>query len=100
MTLQGMGEVSVYLNAVAALSPQCFDLWMHLLDRPERGISVLEASHLYRIAPTAVPRRMADLREAMAPFGWSIEKEMRTDPTGRRYARYFAVLNEAEKVAQ
>lgn len=64
-------------------TPQENTLLTHLLDRPEHGISQLEATHLYRIA--ALPRRAADLQD----WGLSVRKERRRDPTGRAYVRYF-----------
>ena len=53
----------------------------HLID--EGSISGLEAAELYRVR--ALPRRIADLREA----GFEIESEWRTDPVGQRYKKYW-----------
>lgn len=49
----------------------------------DRGLSAVEAAD--RIRCRALPRRIADLRE----LNWNIKREMRTDVTGQRYARYF-----------
>ena len=76
-------QVSAIAQVLADGSPQLRTLIQHLRSRPDRGISQLEASALYRIA--ALPRRMADLSEAGVP----IRKERRPDPTGRSYVRYF-----------
>lgn len=46
-------------------------------------ISALEARALYRVE--ALPRRVADLREA----GHEIHAVLRKDETGKRYTRYF-----------
>lgn len=51
--------------------------------RTHGSISPMEANHLYRVAHLA--RRIKDLKEA----GQDITTELKQDPTGRRYARYY-----------
>jgi hypothetical protein len=46
-------------------------------------ISGVEASALYRCRD--LPKRISELKHA----GFVISREMKADPTGQRYARYF-----------
>jgi hypothetical protein len=66
------------------MTPQMKTLLEHL--QKHNNISQAEASLLYKIR--ALPRRISDLKEA----GINIRRELRVDPTGDRYARYFLVV--------
>ncbi len=70
-------------NVAETGTPQQRILLAHLRERATAGLSQFEALHLYRIA--SLSRRITDLRQAGVP----IRREMRKDPTGRAYARYF-----------
>lgn len=63
------------------MTPQVRTLLNHL--QKHESISQAEAATVYRIR--ALPRRISDLKEA----GYNIRRELKTDPTGQRYARYF-----------
>lgn len=65
----------------SVLSPQCRQILRHLQEKG--SISNMEAQAIYRIR--ALPRRIADLREA----GYRTVKKFRKDPTGQRYVRYY-----------
>lgn len=65
----------------SALSPQCRQILRHLQEKG--SISNMEAQTIYRIR--ALPRRIADLREA----GVRTVKKFRKDLTGQRYVRYY-----------
>lgn len=70
-------------NVAETGTPQQRTLLAHLRERASSGLSQFEALHLYRIA--SLSRRITDLRQAGVP----IRREMKKDPTGRAYARYF-----------
>lgn len=63
------------------LYPQTVVIAQHLLDKG--SITPVEAAAVYRVR--ALPRRIADLKEN----GWPIKRELKTDATGQRYARYY-----------
>lgn len=65
----------------SALSPQCRQL-LELLTA-KGSVTALEAGGVYRIR--ALPRRIADLKEA----GYTIVRDLTKDTTGQRYARYY-----------
>ena len=62
------------------MTPQCETVLKHLLSGG--SITGVEAEQVHRVRH--LPRRIADLREA----GIKIDREMRKDATGQRYARY------------
>lgn len=64
----------------SGLTPQCRKL-IDLLEA-KGSVTALEAGGVYRIR--ALPRRIADLKEA----GYSIVSTLSYDVTGQRYARY------------
>ncbi|MGY5795186.1 helix-turn-helix domain-containing protein len=72
-------ELVTQIN-VNHLSPQCKKLYKHL--KTVGSISQMEASLVHKIM--ALPRRISDLREA----GIEINRELKEDATGTRYARY------------
>lgn len=55
----------------------------HLTDPQGHGITQMEAVGLYRIY--SLTSRISELRR----MGYRITSDTRTDPTGRRYVRYF-----------
>lgn len=65
---------------------QLDDLLTHMRsigpDGKRRGISPLEARHLYKVE--SLSRRMSDLKDQ----GYNILTEMRAAPNGQRFARY------------
>lgn len=63
------------------LSPQVRTVLAHLTKH--KSLTQAEAGTVYRIR--ALPRRIADLKEA----GYKIRSEHRQDATGQRYVRYF-----------
>lgn len=65
------------------MTPQVQTLLTHLQNHG--SISQAEAGTVYKIR--ALPRRIADLKAE----GYEISRELKTDPTGQRYARYYYV---------
>jgi hypothetical protein len=63
------------------LSPQVRTVLAHLTKH--KSLTQAEAGTVYRIR--ALPRRIADLKEA----GYKIRSEHKQDATGQRYVRYF-----------
>lgn len=63
------------------LAPQLRSLLSHL--RGKGSITNVEAQAIYRMR--ALPRRIADLKL----HGYEITRQMNTDMTGQRYARYY-----------
>lgn len=51
--------------------------------RETGDISGIEASALYRCRD--LPKRISEIKQS----GFTIVREMKSDPTGQRYARYF-----------
>lgn len=79
-------ETSAMAQVLTEGTPQLKTLLTHLIQRREDGLSQLEATHLYQIA--ALPRRIADLKDAGIP----IVKARKLDPRGRAYVRYFLAV--------
>lgn len=69
------------------MTPQVRTLITHF--RTKDSISGIEAQAMYKMR--ALPRRIADLKE----LGYQFRREFRTDITGQRYVRYFAVFTPA-----
>lgn len=65
------------------MTPQAQQILLHL--KNHGSITQAEAGTVYRIR--ALPRRIADLKEA----GHPITRELKKDATGQRYARYSLV---------
>jgi len=63
------------------MTPQAQTVLTHL--ERHGSISSVEAAAVYRIRH--LPRRIADLKDGGVP----IITEMKRDPTGQRYARYY-----------
>ena len=63
-----------------AMAPQTQQILNHL--KTVGSISNVEAQALYRCR--ALPRRIADIKAA----GFQINRILKTDATGQRYARY------------
>lgn len=73
------------------LTPQVASLLNYL--RTKKTITAVEARAVFQIE--ALPRRIADLKDA----GYDIEKKMKKDAKGKRYARYtFKGLKKDEPV--
>jgi hypothetical protein len=70
------------------MTPQVQTLLNHL--RNHGSISQAEAGLLYRIR--ALPRRISDLKE----LGHKIVRQLKTDATGQRYARYSLIKTGAK----
>ncbi|MDR6624339.1 helix-turn-helix domain-containing protein [Caulobacter segnis] len=75
-------QLSAIKQVQADGTPQQRTVLAHLMDWRDKGLSQLEARHLYRIA--ALPRRIADLVEVGVP----IRKARDQIPGERGHIRY------------
>ena len=69
------------------MTPQCKTIHEHL--KKYGSISQAEAGTVHKIR--ALPRRISDLKEQ----GIKINRELKKDATGQRYARYYLVKEAA-----
>lgn len=65
------------------MKPLTQKIYDHLIS--EGNISGVEAAALYRCRD--LPKRMSEIKQA----GFKFRREMKSDHTGQRYARYVAV---------